>query len=221
MSAARRAAKTDVAPAALLRALAETGDLAGAAARFPGLDAAGAARILREAADALDPEGRAPAPEPAPSAPGTAPGAAKTGPSGVTMPKRVRVFSDGAARGNPGPAGAGAVIQAPNGEVVARLGRYLGRTTNNVAEYQGLLLGLRHALAGGVREVQVAADSELMIKQLRGQYQVKAAHLKPLFAEARALLGRFDRVELVHVPRAENAAADQMANRAVDERLED
>ena len=129
--------------------------------------------------------------------------------------------SDGGSRGNPGPAGAGAVIQAPSGEVVARLGRYLGRTTNNVAEYQGLLLGLRHALAGGAREVQVAADSELMVKQLRGQYQVKAAHLKPLFAEARALLGRFDRVEVVHVPRAENAAADQMANRAVDERLED
>ncbi|WP_338864235.1 reverse transcriptase-like protein [Myxococcus stipitatus] len=132
---------------------------------------------------------------------------------------RVRVYSDGAARGNPGPAGAGAVVTDAEGQVLARLGRFLGTQTNNTAEYQGLLLGLRHAKSLGVREVDVYADSELLIRQLGGQYQVKSATLKPLFDEARKLLTAFARVRLHHIPRAKNAEADAMSNRAIDERM--
>jgi ribonuclease HI len=132
---------------------------------------------------------------------------------------RVRVYSDGAARGNPGLAGAGAVLVDTAGQVVDRLGKFLGTQTNNFAEYTGLLLGLRRARELGVQEVEVFADSELMIRQLNGRYQVKSASLRPLYEEALGLLGEFSRVKLVHVPREMNAAADEMSNRAIDERL--
>lgn len=137
-------------------------------------------------------------------------------PSGL---KRVRVYSDGAARGNPGPAGAGAVLMDPEGEIVERLGRFLGVNTNNYAEYMGLIIGLERARELGVREVEVMADSELMIKQLGGQYKVKAENLRPLYEEALALLRTFDAVRLKHVPRAQNKDADEMSNRAIDERM--
>lgn len=132
---------------------------------------------------------------------------------------RVRVYSDGAARGNPGPAGAGAVLVEPSGQVVDRIGKFLGVQTNNFAEYTGLLLGLRRARELGVREVEVFADSELMIRQLGGRYQVKSPTLRPLYEEALRLLNEFSRVKLVHVPREMNTAADEMSNRAIDERL--
>jgi ribonuclease HI len=132
---------------------------------------------------------------------------------------RIRVYSDGAARGNPGPAGAGAVLVEPSGEVVDRLGKFLGTQTNNYAEYQGLLIGLTRAIELGVKEVEVFADSELMIRQLGGRYQVKSASLRPLFEEALRLLNGFERVKLMHVPREMNRAADEMSNRAIDERL--
>ncbi|WP_163786579.1 ribonuclease HI family protein [Myxococcus vastator] len=132
---------------------------------------------------------------------------------------RLRVYSDGAARGNPGPAGAGAVLMDPAGNVVARLGRFLGHQTNNCAEYMGLLLGLKHAQSLGARELDVYADSELLIRQLGGRYQVKSPTLKPLYEEARKLLKGFTKVKLHHVPRAQNAEADEMSNRAIDERL--
>lgn len=132
---------------------------------------------------------------------------------------RLRVYSDGAARGNPGPSGAGAVLVEPNGQVVDRLGKFLGIQTNNYAEYTGLLLGLRRAKDLGVREVEIFADSELMIRQLGGRYQVKSPTLRPLYEEALKLLNEFTRVKLVHVPREMNAAADAMSNRAIDERL--
>lgn len=132
---------------------------------------------------------------------------------------RVRLYSDGAARGNPGLAGAGAVLVEPSGQVVDRLGKFLGTQTNNYAEYMGLLLGLRRAKELGVREVEVFADSELMIRQLGGRYQVKSASLRPLYEEALKLLNNFERVKLVHVPREMNRAADEMSNQAIDERL--
>ncbi|MFZ5468192.1 MAG: ribonuclease HI family protein [Myxococcota bacterium] len=132
---------------------------------------------------------------------------------------RLRVYSDGAARGNPGPSGAGAVLVEPSGQVVDRLGKYLGVQTNNYAEYMGLLLGLKRARELGVREVEVFADSELMIRQLGGRYQVKSPTLRPLYEEALRLLNDFSRVKLVHVPREMNTAADEMSNRAIDERL--
>ena len=134
-------------------------------------------------------------------------------------PVRTRLFTDGAARGNPGPAGAGAVIISPDGHVVAKVGKYLGETTNNVAEYTGLILGLKRAKAMGLRELDVLADSELLVKQLSGEYQVKADHLRPLHDEAKALLAGFDKIDLRHIPREENEAADEMSNRAIDLRL--
>ncbi|MBX5481362.1 MAG: ribonuclease HI family protein [Myxococcaceae bacterium] len=132
---------------------------------------------------------------------------------------RLRVYSDGAARGNPGPAGAGAVLVEPNGQVVDRIGKYLGKQTNNFAEYMGLILGLERAQALGVKEIEVYADSELMIRQLGGRYQVKSPSLRPLYDRAVTLLNHFDRVKLVHVPREMNLAADEMSNRAIDEHL--
>ncbi len=134
--------------------------------------------------------------------------------------KRVVVFSDGAARGNPGPAGAGAVVLDTEGHVLARVGKFLGHQTNNVAEYQGVLVGLRRALELGAREVDVRADSLLMIQQLRGAYKVKNEGLKPLHEEAKGLLRQFDKVSLGHVPREKNLLADEMSNRAIDEKME-
>ncbi len=133
--------------------------------------------------------------------------------------ERLRVYSDGAARGNPGLSGAGAVLVEPSGQVVDRLGKFLGVQTNNYAEYMGLLIGLRRARDLGVREIEVFADSELMIRQLGGRYQVKSASLRPLYLEAVKLLNDFSRVKLVHVPREMNKAADEMSNRAIDERM--
>ena len=135
--------------------------------------------------------------------------------------RRVRVFSDGGARGNPGPAGAGAVILDEQGRVLARLGRFLGKQTNNVAEYQGLLLGLRKAHQLGAREVEVRADSQLLIRQLQGKYAVRNEALRRLHGEALALLRSFDRYDLAHIPREQNALADEMSNRAIDEEMHD
>lgn len=129
------------------------------------------------------------------------------------------MYSDGAARGNPGLSGAGAVLVEPNGQVVDRIGKFLGVQTNNYAEYMGLLIGLKRARELGVEEVEVFADSELMIRQLGGRYQVKSPTLRPLYEEALQLLNGFHRVKLVHVPREMNGAADEMSNRAIDERL--
>jgi ribonuclease HI len=133
--------------------------------------------------------------------------------------RKLRVASDGAARGNPGLAGAGAVLWDEQGQVLERLGKFLGRQTNNVAEYQALLLGLRRAHELGAEELEVVADSELMIRQLSGAYQVRAPALRELHAEALSLLKAFRKVKLVHVPRAQNTEADEMSNRAIDERL--
>jgi len=128
---------------------------------------------------------------------------------------RVIVYTDGGARGNPGEAGAGAFIEGPN---PVRLYRYLGTTTNNEAEYQALILALRHLVADGVRVVELRSDSELMVNQLNGRYKVKALHLKPLWAEAKALLERFDTVSIRAIPREQNREADQLANLAIDTR---
>ncbi|MCI0573111.1 MAG: ribonuclease HI family protein [Myxococcaceae bacterium] len=132
----------------------------------------------------------------------------------------LRVYSDGAARGNPGPAGAGAVLTDTNGRVLERLGRFLGIQTNNYAEYQGLLLGLERARELGVHAVEIYADSELMIRQLNGEYRVKSPSLRPLFEEAQALLRGFSHFRLTHVRREQNVEADEMSNRAIDERLQ-
>jgi ribonuclease HI len=144
--------------------------------------------------------------------------AADESPARTAIP-RLRLYSDGAARGNPGPSGAGAVLIEPGGQVVAKLGKYLGTHTNNYAEYMGLLIGLKHAKSLGAKEIEIFADSELLIRQLGGRYQVKSPSLRPLYEEAVKLLNDFSRVKLVHVPREMNAEADEMSNRAIDERM--
>ncbi len=126
--------------------------------------------------------------------------------------------ADGGARGNPGPAGAGAVLYDAEGREVAALSRFLGRATNNEAEYQALLMGLAEAQRLGAGELTVKLDSELIVRQLQGRYKVKAPGLKPLFAEAQRLLQPFAKVTIMHVPRAQNARADELANQAMDRR---
>ncbi|RYZ39062.1 MAG: ribonuclease HI family protein [Myxococcaceae bacterium] len=209
----------------LLRHIAREEPLTATVRAFRGLTREHLGQLLDEAADALAKglpvsAGSEPAPEPA-AAPGppAAPSPTVESAAPGAAPTRVRVYSDGAARGNPGPAGAGAVLMDTQGVVIARLGKFLGHQTNNHAEYMGLLLGLQHARTLGAREVEVYADSELLIRQLDGRYQVKSATLKPLFLEAQKLLKAFSKVKLVHVPRAQNAEADEMSNRAIDERM--
>jgi ribonuclease HI len=124
--------------------------------------------------------------------------------------------TDGGARGNPGPGGAGFVLEDESGAIVRSGGRYLGVVTNNVAEYHALIWGLRTALDEGVRRLRVCADSELVVRQVNGSYKVKNEGLKPLFAQVSPLVRRFDHVSVEHVRRAENEAADALANEAMD-----
>lgn len=126
------------------------------------------------------------------------------------------VHVDGGARGNPGPAAAGAVLSSPDGEVVDRAHKLLGRVTNNVAEYRGLLLGLQRASELGASEVEVINDSELIAKQVNGDYRVKHPDMVPLHAQALRALRGFERWTVRSVPRAENAAADALVNAALD-----
>ena len=139
--------------------------------------------------------------------------------SPASAPRKLLLYSDGAARGNPGPSGAGAVLMKPDGTIVARLGKYLGRQTNNHAEYMALIIGLRAALELGVTEIEMVADSELMVKQIKKIYRVKNEHLKALYDEATGLIARFDRASIRHVLREYNREADEMSNRAIDERM--
>jgi ribonuclease HI len=127
------------------------------------------------------------------------------------------VYADGASRGNPGPAGAGAVLLDENGAVVAELTRALGRATNNVAEYSGLILGLEEAKRRGAKAVDVRMDSKLVVEQMRGLWKIKHPGLKPLALRAGALLASFPERTIQHVPREENAYADMLSNRAIDE----
>ena len=125
---------------------------------------------------------------------------------------------DGASRGNPGEAGFGVHVTAEDGSAVASLYGYLGKATNNVAEYQALLHGLRFAISRGASRVEVFSDSELLVRQIEGRYRVKNPGLQPLHREAQGLLARFERARVAHVPRERNREADALANRAVDER---
>jgi ribonuclease HI len=131
-------------------------------------------------------------------------------------PKAWVVMVDGAARGNPGEAGCGAAIYDENGVVVKQLSRYLGRTTNNVAEYEGLLMGLEALLQLGRKQIVVQSDSELLVRQLNGQYRVKDEKLKVLFQRAITLLRQFDSYRIFHVGRELNKLADRLANQAID-----
>jgi len=129
------------------------------------------------------------------------------------------LFTDGACRGNPGLGGAGAVLMTGDGQVIATAKKFLGRCTNNIAEYRALILGLEEALKHGASAVCVFLDSELLVRQIQGRYRVKNPALQPLMADVRALLSRFDDWQVEHVPRGGNATADRLANEAIDEAL--
>src|SRR3989442_7625179 len=126
---------------------------------------------------------------------------------------------DGAACGNPGEAGCGAVICKENGTPVKELSRYLGHATNNVAEYEGLLMGLEALIQLGKKRIRVQSDSQLLVRQLNGQYRVKDEKLKRLFDRAVILLRQVDSFRIVHVPRESNKLADQLGNQGIDDAL--
>jgi len=124
---------------------------------------------------------------------------------------------DGGSRGNPGPAAYGVVIRDGRGEVVARLKKYIGLNTNNVAEYFGLIAALDYAQTHGVCALRVESDSELLVKQMRGQYKVKSAELKPLFERAKKMAQTLESFRIEHVYREQNREADALVNLALDE----
>jgi ribonuclease HI len=129
----------------------------------------------------------------------------------------ILAYIDGGARGNPGPAGYGVRIEAPDGAVVDELYGALGRATNNVAEYNGLLAALQWAVDRGERRVHIRADSELLVKQMRGEYKVKNPGLQPLYVRARLLTAQLDEVKFEHVRREFNTEADRLSNLGMDE----
>ena len=127
------------------------------------------------------------------------------------------LYSDGASRGNPGLAGAGAVLLDADGRVIAELTKFLGVTTNNVAEYQGFIIGLEEARRRGVDDLDARMDSMLVVEQMRGRWKIKHPNMKPLALKAGALFATFPTRTIAHVPREENAIADALSNRAIDE----
>ncbi|HYP56160.1 MAG TPA: reverse transcriptase-like protein [Solirubrobacterales bacterium] len=130
--------------------------------------------------------------------------------------RKLTVNVDGGARGNPGPAAIGVVVRGEGGEVLEERGERIGTATNNVAEYKALLLGIERAAARGADELELVGDSELIVKQVRGEYKVKDATLRELHAEAKRALGDFERWSIRHVRRAENAEADRLVNQVLD-----
>ncbi len=131
------------------------------------------------------------------------------------MPRTAVIHTDGAARGNPGPAGIGVVARTKQGAVLFEHAEYIGEATNNVAEYTAFIQGLRMARDKGIDTVRMASDSELLVRQLHGLYKVRHPNLKGLYDQAVALMGQFEHVEVYHVPREKNAEADALANRAI------
>ena len=124
---------------------------------------------------------------------------------------------DGGSRGNPGPAAYGVVMRDGRGEVVARLKKYIGQNTNNVAEYFGLIAALDYAQTHGIRALRVESDSELLVKHMRGQYKVKSKELKPLFERAKKMSQTLEMFRIEHVYREQNREADALVNQALDE----
>ena len=147
-----------------------------------------------------------------------------TGPGGVAQPTggaldpaaEVRLFTDGGSRGNPGPAGTGVLLVQEHSGWSEDFSRFIGRATNNKAEYEALLDGLRLALQRGVRKLEHRTDSQLLVRQLEGAYKVKSPELRILFDQAKALISSFESFRTVHVPREQNRRADELANRAMD-----
>jgi len=134
---------------------------------------------------------------------------------------KVIVYTDGASRGNPGHAGIGIVFMDEKGNVVKEISEYIGETTNNIAEYTALVTALKEAVEMNFEELEVISDSELMVKQINGEYQVKNQGLKPLYSEACRLLKEFKNYYVRHVGREQNKRADALANQGIDDALDE
>jgi ribonuclease HI len=140
------------------------------------------------------------------------------------MSKKVRIYTDGGARGNPGPAGIGAVIidldQGSEGETLATVSKYIGETTNNQAEYQAVIAGLTEAASQKAQEVEIISDSELLVKQCNGEYKVKDPDLAQLFMKVWNLQQNFKKVTFTHTLRSGNKEADRLVNEAIDKAMQ-
>jgi len=130
--------------------------------------------------------------------------------------KRAIIWADGAARGNPGPAAIGATIKDEQGRLIAHISQRIGTTTNNQAEYRAVITALEKAIKLGLRQVELRADSELVVKQINGKYRVKKAALKPLYQKVKQLQGLLEGFTITHIPRQQNMEADNLANAALD-----
>lgn len=177
---------------------------------FPDHEAQAIRDALRRAAGNDTPSRKPGPPEPKIAAPAPKPAAREGG--------ACILYADGASRGNPGEAGAGVLLLDAQRRELASRAIYLGSCTNNVAEYRALVAGLELALEHGCERLSIFLDSELIVRQINGQYKVRNEHLQPLYLKARGLLQRLGHWSIRHVPRAENARADELANRGIDER---
>lgn len=126
------------------------------------------------------------------------------------------LYTDGASRGNPGDSGAGIILKDSKGTTLKKIRKYLGRGTNNQAEYNALLLGLNLAKGAGAKKLNVYLDSELVVKQVRGEYRVKNSEIKPLHQNVMKMIQAFDKIDILHIPREINGEADLLANQAID-----
>jgi len=133
--------------------------------------------------------------------------------------RALRIFTDGASRGNPGEAGIGVLVEDSSGNRLREIRRYLGKATNNQAEYTALLIGLQVCREMGAEDISVFADSELLVKQMKGEYKVKHPLLLPLYTEAKKLTSGLRKFRISHIPRARNAHADALANEAIDKKI--
>lgn len=129
-----------------------------------------------------------------------------------------KIFTDGGSRGNPGPAASGAVLYSEDDEIIATASKYLGKDTNNQAEYTAIVIGLEKALSLGAETIELCMDSELAVKQLKGEYKVKNPEIAKRFLEVKNLIAQFEYVKIKHVRREFNKAADALVNKVLDER---
>jgi ribonuclease HI len=130
--------------------------------------------------------------------------------------KRIVLYTDGGSRGNPGPSGIGVIMLDSNKKKIKEISRYIGLTTNNIAEYSALVCGLEEASALGASDVVVFMDSELLAKQLSGEYRVKDGNIRPLFEKALGVLKNFNSFEIKHIDREKNKEADKLVNKAIN-----
>ncbi len=205
---------TPPADESVLRHLAQTLSVTKTLKRLPSLTPKHLQEILLHSAERAQEEGK-------PSA-AALPGEEQKPSPSPTPSKEFHEFfihTDGASRGNPGEAGAGAVISDSRGRTVKELKIYLGMASNNAAEYQAAILALERAFELGAKIVSLSLDSELVVRQLRGEYRVREPHLKILHQKAREILNRFSRYSILYVPREENRRADQLANEAIDQKI--